>query len=175
MADLGNTDETGLATRSCAGDLRAILITTTEAGTLSSISAYVDATGTHSMYAYLYDASGNLLDQSTERTDIASTAALHTFSGFTASLSASTDYYLAIGADSANTAGCYWKGGQTFDGYSTSGFPAFTDATSPVDPATFGADGTRDFTIYMTYTPGGGTNPKNPLGLALNGPFSGPV
>lgn len=152
MPTLGNTDETGLATRSCSGDLLAILVTTTEAGTLTDITAYVAATGTHSMYAYLYDASGNLLDQSAERTDIASTAALHTFTGFSASLTGGTNYYLAVGADSANTASCWWKGGQTFDGYRTSGFPAFTDATSPADPATFAADGTRDFTIYMTYT-----------------------
>jgi hypothetical protein len=142
----------GSAGRACNGDLKGQEITMTEAGTASTISAYVQSTGTHSMYAYIYDGSGNLLDQSAERTDISTTAGWHTFTGFTQSLSNATTYVICVGADSSNSCNLYWNTQDPNDGQTTTGFPAYTDATNPVDPATFSGDSTREFSIYLTYT-----------------------
>ena len=157
MPDIGNTTIPSPTQRSCNGELRGILITMPEAGTLDSITAYCRAEAGHSMFAYLYDSSGNLLAQSAERTDISATAGYHTFTfSGSPSLANATDYIICVGADSANTAEQWWEGSDvtenTFPGRTTAGFPAFTDATTPPDPATFSVDASRFFIMYATYT-----------------------
>lgn len=159
MPNLGNETFIADTPRNCTGDLRAIPVTMPEAGTLDSITAAMGSTTTHSAGAAIYDSSGNLIAVSTERTDVPSEEDWVTFTGFgTVNLAASTEYIIAVGADWGTTGDVnVFLNAFEAGGLATSGFPAFTDISNPPDPATFGADGSRDFGIYLTYTAGGGT------------------
>lgn len=162
-ADIGNTGSTSNDTRGFGGGYYAIQITTTEAGTLTSITGRISATGAHRTRAWLTDSSGNILASSTVRTDIGSTLADHTFTGFGSySLSTTTTYYLVIGSDPGNTANIAYEIGLTYDGYL--GGSGTHDVDTPDDPLSLTIDGSaRDFAIYATYTPGSSAVPISAL------------
>lgn len=156
MALVGN--QTGAGTdRKMYQVFKGITITMPENGTASSIFAFiVNTVGTGATWGCaILDASGNLLDETSTRTDIGA-GGWYEFTGLSEALTGSTDYILAIASDGvADDLGdsVQYQAADTYDGLSAAG-----DADNIPFPAsiTFSADSARDYQIYLNYTTGGG-------------------
>ena len=161
MAEIGNHPGAPASSRNLALNCKGILIPSfPENGTANSITAFIEGNAGPNYRAFIIDPADGItvLAQSDMRTNIG-TNGYYTFSGGSLasfSLVFASSYILAIGSEDTGIASAFFESGaETYDGQ-TAG-----SGISSVNPLTFnsggmGADSTRDYAIYLDYTPGGG-------------------
>lgn len=157
MALIGNqTGETGSYRVMGGTSSKGILITMPEAGTAVSIFANIGASDAgYTWQCGIRDTSGNLISggSSTPRTGISGGHAWQEFTGLSAALSASGQYIIDIACSNSVADGISYAASDTYDGRTSTS----NAAVNPLaDPVTYGTDSTRDYQIYLNYTPGGG-------------------
>ena len=160
MPNIGNTDVTGWSREEASENyfIGTEVTMPAEAGTVASVSVRCRETTTnnaHSVWAMVYDTSGNLVDISSCRSDITTTENWYTFTGFSgATLSASTSYRVevAIGGGSGSFRIRADDGSGTYRNNSPGDLPnASCGAFTPDDPATLSSVGDYKLGIYLTY------------------------
>lgn len=157
MAAVGNgADDTGNY-QGIFNVIKGILITMPEAGTITSVDAFVFNNGTPGSWQVgIYTSGGTLLASSNVRTNIAGSPP-YNFDGLSLAVNASDQIIVAIAADGIDDSpdnGISYSAAGTYDGRSTD------VQSNNVDPmpgsATFNADSSRDYELNVNYTPGGG-------------------
>jgi hypothetical protein len=158
MADIGYTT-IGSSGRALNGGVKGMKVTMAEDGEAGvTITARLSDSATgDSFRAAIVNATDNdtVIASSTIRTDI-STAGWYTFSGgglATFQPANGVTYMLTVGSDSAANAQIY------HDADTATVHTGWSGAVTTIDPFEVngvGADATRDYSIYMTYTPDAG-------------------
>ena len=149
---------------------------------ITSIHVYADGlfgSGTTTVIAGLYDEVAsvpeNLLVSATAQAVTDSSPQWYTLN-VTQSISSGANFWIGVqqAAGTVNRLQVYYDtGGTSGDSYiSASGT---TPAATMYDPANEATARTDIYSFYVTYTAGGGTNPKGPLTHPLYGPFRGPI
>ena len=167
MATVGTTSVGG-STQNSEGTVKGIPVTMPESGDISSISfhgAETTTNGAHAVKGVLYDGSGNVLGETSARSDITFTLGWWELT-FAAPVnvagSASLVLAVAVGTGAGNLAVSY-AAGSSGDGRTA----AITYPTVP-DPTTLTNDANQ-YSIYATYTASGGSVIGSVIGGKLIG------
>lgn len=155
MPDIGQTAQSGTDFSDIEAVYAGSPITMTEAGTVASVTAHLQDTAgnSHTVRAVVWDTSGNIVDESGDRSDI-TTEASYTFTGFAGSaLSDATEYIIGVACNSADGT-VYLYGTNTAvatDGRAQIGLTAADLPPNTLqDPATLSNE-SFIFDVYLTY------------------------
>lgn len=160
MAVIGNTDITGMGAGGIEEQVNGTPITMPENGTAQSIWIYAAESidnNAHTFRAGLFDASQNLLEQSSSRNDLTTTPGWYEFTGFTTALTASTQYFIALATNAASGNFNIWF----LSGSSGDSYRDFSPTTpgSFDDPENMGS-ASEKLAMYLEYTTGGSVAQK---------------
>lgn len=179
MATIGTTNVTGFTFNQDLEENHAvgIPITMPGAGTVTSISAYLQETTTnnaHNLFAVIYDVNSNVVDYSENYKAVTTSYGWHTFTGFSgASLTNGATYYLLIissgGAATVNLNGTSsTAAGRTISSAYT--FPTTTSTKETYTPPSTPTIGNLNYNygVYLTYAESGtpASLPPNVLNTA---------
>lgn len=144
---------TGTPDFSCEDIIRGAVAAPASSGTTTKITAYIKETSAdnaHTCKCLLYDAAGNLVGESAERSDITITAAWVDFS-ISVPVISGNSYFIAFWGNSAAGAIRLGQTAQTGEGR----WRNATYGTAPDPVGTLYTDDQR-YSIYVTYTETGG-------------------
>ena len=173
MPDIGRPSENGTDSFEIEGQYTGLPITMTESGTVSSFTARIwDTAGSsHTVRAVVWDSSGNIVDESSDRADIGTTEAEYVFTGFAGASLTATDYIVGL-ACSGGGGTVYLSGTDTAtatDGRHEN-TPTLVPPTGVDDPTSF-SNQSFLFDMFLTYTAAGGSSNLLQLDQAANGGF----